>query len=744
MNPVQLALRVLRVATRNSRSRLSAVLTAAGVAVATALILFLATLPNATQARLDRSTWQRNAVDPSGAVSLASQDFFHNETITRLDVSGHPAQPGAPRFPDAGEVLLSPQLAAQAEDYPREELANRFPGRVIGVLDENSLKFPEQLVAIVGHPPGTLDTSKAAIWGSLSVDETDVLLNLLSAVGIVLLAIPSLVLVASAARLTAARRERRLAALRLAGATPAQVIGTVTAETTIAAVAGTVIGLLLSWPLRFLGAQIPWGGGTWLTSDFTPSVGTALAVAIVIPLLVILAAVLGLRRVVRAPVTAAMSHSRKTPKAWRLLSLIAVAVFFSFGISVAKETGGLTMLLASLAAVLLSASIVGPWLTGALGTLFATLWRKPAMLLAGRRLRSDPKAAYRSVSGIVLAVFVGSMALTLLPSFESYAGGGRSFKDSVLYVDVPSEQVAAQRQRVTDELARTGANATVATASRVSLEAPDGSTFSGLAINCPDAAAVTRMAVGVCAGPPAIRVDPGTRLPTSGLQVQVYPAADSGTSEPMAFPLPAGVVVRPLGGQDPELSGSVLIDPALVPGLANVGESTLAVNPATDADREKARTALTSALPGETANSRELRLYEQQTMLGDLKRVTAIGLALAALLAGSSAAITAASSVVDRRRTFAALIAAGTPVRMLASALRTEAALPALVATLGAGAGGIAVGIGLLGLFGSETPVVINGWIFAPVVIGVAVAVLAAASSGPMLRRISNEPIADE
>lgn len=741
MNPVQLALRVLRV---DSRSRLSTVLTAAGVAVATSLILFLATLPNATQARLDRSAWQRDAADASGAITLASRDFFQNETIVRLDVSGDPVPiAGAPRFPGAGEVLLSPQLAELAEQHPRTELADRFPGEVIGVLDETSLKFPEQLVAIVGHPPGTLDAAKVATLGSVAVGTNDVLLELLSGVGIVLLAIPSLVLVASTARLTAARRERRLAALRLAGATPAQVVGAVTAETTIAAVSGTVVGLLLSWPLRYLGAQIPWGGGTWLPSDFTPSATNVVVVAVVIPLLVVLAAVLGLRRVVQAPVGAAMNQSRKAPRAWRLLALVVVAVFFAFGLAVAKETGGLTLLLASLAAVLLSASIVGPWLTGALGKLFATMWRRPAMLLAGRRLRSDPKAAYRSVSGIVLAVFVGSMALTLLPSFETFAGGGRSFKDSVLYLDVPTAQAADRQKRITDELARGGTNATVAKASRVTLETPGGSTYSGLVISCPDAAAVTRMAVGLCAGPPAIRVDPATQLPTSGLQVQ--PDQTAGVdAEPPKFGLPADVLTRPLGGQDPELSNSVLIDPALVPELANVGESTLVVNPATDADREKVRTALALALPGDSFNSRELRLEEQQTTLGDLKRVTAIGLSLAALLAGSSAAITAASSVVDRRRTFGALIAAGTPVRMLGRALRTEAALPALVATLGAGAGGIAIGVALLGLFSENAAVVIDGWIFAPVVLGVAVAVLASASSGPMLRRISNEPISDE
>ncbi|MEV0088771.1 FtsX-like permease family protein [Saccharopolyspora sp. NPDC050642] len=741
MNPVQLALRVLRV---DSRSRLSALLTAAGVAVATALVLFLATLPNATDARMDRAAWMRGAADPSGAVSQASLDFFENEKIIRLDVSGErPAVDGAPSFPGAGEVLLSPRLAELAKQRPPEELANRFDGNVVGVLDETSLKFPEQLVAVVGHQPGTLDAVKAEESGWIAAGTDDFLLKFLSGVGIVLLAIPSLVLVASAARLTAARRERRLAALRLAGATPGQVVGTVAAETTISAAAGTVVGLLLSWPLRFVGAQVPWGGGTWLPSDFTPSVPTVVAVAVVIPLLVVLAAVLGLRRVVQAPVGAAMNQSRKAPKAWRLLALPAAAGFFAFGLSTAEETGGLTFMLAALAAVLLSASIVGPWLTGALGKLFATTWRRPAMLLAGRRLRSDPKAAYRSVSGIVLAVFVGSMALTLLPSFEAFAGGGRSFKDSVLYLDVPSATVADQKKRVVGELERRGANATVVSANQVTLETSEGGEYAGLVISCPEAAAVTRMAVGVCAGPPAIRADPATGLPDSGLRIRAYAARDS-NEEPATFGLPANVVTRPLGGQDPELSSSVLIDPELVPEVANVGESTLVVNPATDADREKVRTALAAALPAESFMSRELRLEDQQTMLGDLKRVTAIGLGLAALLAGSSAAITAASSVVDRRRTFGALIAAGTPVRMLGRALRTEAALPALVATLTAGAGGIAIGVSMLTLFGDDAPMVISGWILAPVVIGVAVAVLAASSSGPMLRRISSEPIADE
>ncbi|QUH05558.1 ABC transporter permease [Saccharopolyspora erythraea] len=742
MNPVQLALRVLR---GDSRSRLSAVLTALGVAVGTALVVLLSSLPNAVDARGERSQWQYAEHAAPTGTSLSSADFVRGEQITRLDVSGDPRVPAdAPRLPAPGQVLLSPRLAELTRTLPPGDLADRFPGEVVGTIGPEYLRYPEQLVAVVAHPPGALEATAAdheGGWAAAQAGTQDFLLKFLAWVGIALLAAPSLVLVASASRLTAARRERRLAALRLAGATPGQVVATVAAETAFAAVAGTAAGLLLGWPLRMLVMHVPWGGGTWLASDFTPSSATVLGVAAGIPALVVLAAVLGLRRVVRAPVGAAMEHSKKAPKVWRLLAIAAAAAFFVVGLAFAQKTGNIAVLLASLVVIVLSASVAGPWLTAVLGTLFSKLWRRPSTLLAGRRLRNDPKAAYRSASGVVLAVFVGSMALTLLPGFESQAGGGRSFKDSVLYMNVPDAQAAEQQRLITEQLARAGTDATVATAGRVVVKTPEDS-YSGLVIGCAEAAEVSRMAVGACTGPPSVRADPALNLQAS--ELRVVPTGGYGVSNGQegGVPVPPGTPVRPLGGQDPDLIDSVLVDPSLVPGVLTTGETTVAVAPRGDADREEVRTAMALAAPGSLVQSRELVLAEEQTVLGDLRRITAIGLVIASVLAGCSAAITAASSVVDRRRTFGALIAAGTPRRVLARALRTEAALPALVATLGAGAGGVGVGYGLLSLF--EIDGALSPWMFAPVALGVLVAVLAASASGPMLRRGASEPFADE
>ena len=156
---------------------------------------------------------------------------------------------------------------------------------------------------------------------------------------------------------------------------------------------------------------------------------------------------------------------------------------------------------------------------------------------------------------------------------------------------------------------------------------------------------------------------------------------------------------------------------------------------------EVVRTALARSADGRQVGSVTAQLVAQETLLGDLRRVTVIGLVAAVLLSGCSAAITTAGSVLDRRRTFGALMAAGTPVRTLSKALRTEAAMPALVATIGAGAVGVVIGIGLLYPI-TTAPPVITPWVLAPVVLGIVTAVIAASVCTPALM-VSAEPLSD-
>src|SRR5215217_3701439 len=318
MNAFSLALRVLRA---DKRTRVSTILTAVGVAIATALVLLLVSLPFATQARAQRALWQEITYSSTNAQSAkllmsTSTDYFNGQKITRIDLalnglSTVDLPPGISALPAPGEALVSPELGLLIHGLPASQLADRFGGKLAGVVGEDALRYPQQLVAVVGHTPADMPENAVPMDGfAAGTASVDGLLQLLSGVGVVVLLVPSLVLVASSARLTAARRERRLAALRLAGATPAQVMGMVAAETAVGAIAGAALGLL-SGPLTHgLATLVPWDGGTWQAADFTLPTGLTIAIVLAIPILVIFAAVLGLRRVLNNPLIASGGHTR--------------------------------------------------------------------------------------------------------------------------------------------------------------------------------------------------------------------------------------------------------------------------------------------------------------------------------------------------------------------------------------------------------------------------------------------------
>ncbi|MGX1567885.1 hypothetical protein ACWIF5_40920, partial [Streptomyces sp. NPDC055509] len=100
-----------------------------------------------------------------------------------------------------GEVYVSPALGELLRKLPADRLAGRFP-RVpsygtSGTIGTTWLASPDDLVTVVGR--GT-DHQGSALLGAVQ------------------LAMPVVVPASAAGRLGAARREQRLAALRLAGA----------------------------------------------------------------------------------------------------------------------------------------------------------------------------------------------------------------------------------------------------------------------------------------------------------------------------------------------------------------------------------------------------------------------------------------------------------------------------------------------------------------------------------------------
>ena len=105
---------------------------------------------------------------------------------------------------------------------------------------------------------------------ALAPGEQDVragLYEILAWVAVVLLVVPLVTLGGAAARLGVARRDARLATLRLLGATPREVVGLTVAETAWQGLVGAVLGIVLYALLLPLCALLPFQGTTFSVAE---------------------------------------------------------------------------------------------------------------------------------------------------------------------------------------------------------------------------------------------------------------------------------------------------------------------------------------------------------------------------------------------------------------------------------------------------------------------------------------------
>ncbi|RKT53746.1 FtsX-like permease family protein [Saccharothrix australiensis] len=716
---MRLAFAVLR---GDRGGRVAAALAAVGTAAGVLLALWLLTAPGALDAREARAAWR---TPPAGATPgplavAVTRDEFDGRLIERFDVASTTAgevavAAGIPRRPRPGEVLLSPALAELVRTVPADRLGDRFPGAVVGELGPEALRFPDELVAIVGHRVGEVEgVPRRDLVGSTAVSGVGSgMPRLLTEVGLVVLVVPCLALVAAVGRLTEAARARRFAALRLAGATPGQVVRLTAVEAAVGALAGSALGVALSVPASRLAARVPWGGGAWFPEDFVPDPVTALVVAVLSAALLVGAAVLGhLRQLARPP--APPADQRVTAR--RLLFALAAAGVFALGLVHAQQAAGpqrFTVVLVGVGGVVVALVLVGPVATGLVGRALLRCRRGPLGLLVGRRLASRPVASFRASAGVLVAVFTGALALTMLPTLEEQVrfddGTWRPGAVVARGVDPPARVDAVRREAGAPVVPMTTA-----------LVVSGGRAHQAVVGRCAEVATV--LAGLVCAPGPAVYA-PG---PLEG------PARLHDRRDRSDVDLPPGVPVRPSGGP------VAVVDPELAPSVA--ARPDTAVVRTTPENRDAVRTVLARVLPGIALLDRGSTDGLAVTVLGDLRRAVVVGLVLAASLGGVGASVAAAGSVLDRGRTFAALVAAGTSKRLLRRALCAEVLLPVCAVTLAACGAGVAVGIGLL----SVTPGIPDGaraqvtpWLAVPVAAGAVVALAAAVTSGSVLRRVT-------
>ncbi|WP_426512436.1 FtsX-like permease family protein [Dactylosporangium sp. McL0621] len=248
---------------------------------------------------------------------------------------------------------------------------------------------------------------------------------------LLLMTIPVFALAGQCTRLGAPERDRRLAAFRMAGATPAQTVAISSAETGFAALLGSLAGLgVFAAGHRLLHRPGP-DGLLPLPTDVWPAAWFVFVAVAGIPVLAALAAAVVMRRVTVSPF-GVVRRVRRTrgPRPWAggfilagvlLLGLVASWAKLHRHLHIPYPPGWLValLLIAGVGSAGLGVVLGTGWLTWWSGRLMARWARRPSTVLASARLVADPWSGSRTLAVLLICVLFGAGAAGIRAQFAA-------------------------------------------------------------------------------------------------------------------------------------------------------------------------------------------------------------------------------------------------------------------------------------------------------------------------------------
>ncbi|WP_079152484.1 FtsX-like permease family protein [Streptomyces sp. RTd22] len=760
------------------------IMTAVGVGLGVTLLLFAASVPTMDAARTERS----NAIaafgfgeEPKpgpGTVHVAQADTdFRDMDISGMvmapDGARPPHPPGVSGVPDAGEMFVSPALKKLLASDEGKLLRDRFPYRIAGVIGDSGLSGPTELRYYAGITPKQFDSVPSGYhlnaWGATdtSGDGLDPALVLLVIVGCVVLLLPVLIFIATAARFGGERRDRRLAALRLVGADIQMTRRIAAGESLFGSVLGLAVGAALFLLLREGVGGASMMNLSFFTSDITPTLPLALAIALTVPASAVAVTLIALRAIAIEPLGVVRNATPRRRRLWwrLLLPLLGVGMLapLAGGFGATSSGGGdLQAFQAAAGAVLLliGTTALLPWLVESVVERFGkgpVPWQ-----LATRRLQLSSGTAARAVSGITVAV-AGAIALQML--FASVEANSTEETDQdpnraqlIMNMNVDN---GTQARDAFDRLGaakgvRSVLGVTQDSISDARSKAKDPADIPTDSLTVADCPALRELAhlkscrdgdVFVISEPPADAeadgavdysvpetpfVKPGAQvnlsfddegMPTTGKQklwtipssaTAAKPRKDpTGAYRSGVFATPGAFDVTELA--DPQAVAMMRMDPKVPDANEYVRNASVGIDPAMDVIQ----------LSGVSQSS------EFQT----IRNVLYIGATATLLLIGASMIVTTLEQLRDRKRLLSVLVAFGTRRTTLSWSILWQTAVPVVLGLALSIAGGLALGTLLLKMVGEGLAVDWTG-LAMMTGIGAGVIVLVTLASLPPLWRM--------
>ena len=663
---------------RSARRRLVGIV--AGVMVGVALFLMLLAAAQAFPERSMRSTWASTALalesqhsqvlspdhvltDDELAVA-SGLDTVGPETITVLQValpeSGTTSVriPGSDIVPKPGEYLASPALAKRIGSLPADQLGERY-GKQVGTLSPDAVEGPDSLVAVVGTDLGTVasypsDIPPQAVTAFSGVPYGNAAYRIATIIGAIAVLVPALLLVGIVTDLGAAQRAERFATLRLIGATPQQVARTAALEIGATTFVGALAGVALYLAMIPVAAQIPLGSSRFYQSDLLRSpVNWVLAVAATTAG----AAAVAWWRTRRAdlgPLGGSRERSERRP---RLIALAPVTLGTAGLVSVpmlASEKSALTnyLLPASFLCAMLGLLWAGPVITWWVARCGRALASSAAQVIGFNRIVQHPRAVFRSVAGVVIAVY----AMTLFAVAVTAASGTREVTQGEGHLSptaltaAPTVRDEETLERASERLAATPGVTTVA----VGWGSNDSQKETQIILEADKAEAL---------GAPHVETSSGA-VSISSRWLYMDEAAS-----PVAATAQEEIAIREQGVP------TIFVD----------------TDPADSGAVERARTALITSeleLRGSPTSPSSIQNLQGSAMENQFARLGYIGILIAAGISAVSLGVSTAAALLGRKRVLGLLRLVGMPAATLRSIVSYETVLPAataLVMSIGLG-----------------------------------------------------------
>jgi len=342
------------------------------------------------------------------------------------------------------------------------------------------------------------------------------------------------------------------------------------------------------------------------------------------------------------------------------------------------------------AVIALAIMVVGPWLTSAGSRVLAALARRDSTLIAARRLGSDSRRAFRAISGLVLAVFIGTVFTSIIAT--AIDSGSGTFRTP----DLPGSTVV-QAFGGSPEIGGGPGGA-------ISSGGPGGYLQAGASSDLVAKLAVTE---GVQAVIPVLSL-PASAAGSAADWIGLVTERDwsllgglSGQIDTAGYvALDAGLLAMGfLEAADPEAMDEAVAaempagvtETAPAPDESSTTKHLIILTDGSLASIERVRTALEVADPRQPMPYAVAEFWaDEDALFNALRRMVDVGMVLCLVIAGCSLAVSVAGGLVERKRAFALLRLTGMPLRRLYRAVLLEAAVPLLLAAV------VSAGVGFL------------------------------------------------